>query len=452
MRIAEPAAGGRSMCRSRSSKLKAQTRRLIPSFTWRADPEIQPSKTPTDSSFPTHLSFTHDLVFVDQRGTGGSNQKVIPPDSPDLSGLTPEQADAKATAWASRVLRKLKMAPQFYTTSEAMDDLDDVREALGYDKINLVGYSYGATAAQYYLRQHEDHVRTMTLGGGSLLDVPVFELWAQNSQRALDLIFDRCLADPACKAAFPNLKAEFKDLFARLAAQPVTEKLPAAADEQTGSVTFTPDFFAAVVRHMTKDAKDHSTLPLLIHRAYQENDWTGFTQFYADGGGPEWWGDLVMAHVIRCSEKWASFDPAEVARLSAGSYLAGWDTSLAQNQAFSCKYTPQGVTPEGFDPQPGSEVPVLIFNAEVDPIDPPENMSGAKALWPNSLSLVGPYQSHSLSDMAVISCWFSIMTEFIQNGICRKPADGLHGKHQAPGFRYRQLITLCKMRCENIRN
>ena len=71
------------------------------------------------------------------------------------------------------------MEPQFYTTSEAMDDLDDVREALGYDKINLVGYSYGATAAQYYLRQHEEHVRTMTLGGGSLLDVPVFELWAQ---------------------------------------------------------------------------------------------------------------------------------------------------------------------------------------------------------------------------------------------------------------------------------
>ena len=97
-----------------------------------------------------------------------------------------------------------------------------------------------------------------------------------------------------------------------------------------------------------------------------------------------------MAHVIRCSEKWASFDPAEVARLSEGSYLAGWDTSLAQNQAFSCNYTPRGVTPEGLDAQTGSDVPVLIFNGEVDPIDPPENMSGAKALWPNSLSLVGP--------------------------------------------------------------
>ena len=58
----------------------------------------------------------------------------------------------------------------------AMDDLDDVREALGYDKINLVGYSYGATAAQYYLRQHEEHVRTVTLGVGSLLDIPGFRV------------------------------------------------------------------------------------------------------------------------------------------------------------------------------------------------------------------------------------------------------------------------------------
>ena len=105
---------------------------------------------------------------------------------------------------------------------------------------------------------------------------------------------------------------------------------------------------------MTKDAKNDSALPLLIHRAYKENDWKGITQFYANGGGPEWWGDLAMAHIIRCSEKWAAFDPEAVSRLSEDSYLKGWDVSLAQNQAFSCQYTPKGETPEGTSPQPGS--------------------------------------------------------------------------------------------------
>ena len=367
--------------------------------------------------FPYSLSENHDLVFVDQRGTGGSNRVLIPQDQPDLSGLPPEEADAKAKEWIAKVLSEIDMDPRFYTTSVAMDDLDEVREALGYDKINLVGYSYGATAAQYYLRQHEAHVRTVTLGGGSLLDVPVFELWAHNSQRALDIVFDHCQADTACHAAFPNLRTEFAALLTRLAKEPVTVNLSNSSDDsRSGTVTFTADYFAAVLRHMMKDAKNDGAIPLFIHRAYQEEDWTGFTRFVATHGGYEWWGDQIMEHVIRCSEKWAAFDPVAVTKLSEGSYLAGWDVSLSQNQALACNYTPRGETPEGTDPQPGSQVPVLILNGDMDPIDPPGNMAGAKTLWPNSISLVAPYQSHSISDMNLISCWWSIQNDFIQSG------------------------------------
>ena len=123
-----------------------------------------------------------------------------------------------------------------------------------------------------------------------------------------------------------------------------------------------------------------------------------------------------MERVIRCSEKWAAFDPEVLASLSEGSYLKGWDVSLAQNQAASCSITPRGVTPEGMDPQPGSQVPVLILNGEVDPIDPPDNMAGAKALFPNSAALVLPYQGHSISDYNTIMCMWSIEDDFIQSG------------------------------------
>lgn len=372
--------------------------------------------------FPFSLSENHDLVFVDQRGTGGSNRVLIPSDQPDLSGLTSEEVDVRLKAWVAKFLSTIDMDPRLYTTSIAMDDLDEVREALGYDKINLVGYSYGATAAQYYLRQHEDHVRTMTLGSGSLLDIPVFERWASNGQQALDRIFDRCQAESACHAAYPNLRTEFSALLDRLAAQPITQTIASANDQAGGEIIFTADSFAPVVRHMTKDAKNARTLPLLIHRAYQENDWKGFIDFVLTEGGYEWWGPQIMEHVIRCSEKWAAFDPEAVARLSQGSYLKDWDVSLAQNQAFSCRYTPTGEMPEGQSPQTGSQVPVLILNGQWDPIDPPDNMAGAKVLWPNSLALIAPYQGHSISDMTTISCWWSILDEFIQSG----SANGLH--------------------------
>lgn len=384
-----------------------------PIFYLAGGPGVAATEDAKRQQFPFSLMENHDLVFVDQRGTGGSNQVLIPNTQPDLSGLTAEEMDARMQGWVDQVLGEINMDPRFYTTSAAMDDLDEVRQALGYDKINLVGYSYGATAAQYYLLQYEEHVRTMALGSGSLLDVPIFELWASSAQKALNLVFERCQQDAACQAAFPDLPTEFAALLARLADEPVTATLGGASSD---NVTFTADYFAAVVAHMTKDAKNVATLPFYIHSAYQHNNWNGFTRFIASEGGYEWWGDQIMERVIRCDEPWAAFDPAAVAELSQGSYLAGWNTSLAQNQALSCKYTPRSEMPEGSFPQSGSKVPVLILNGELDPIDPPENMAGANDLWPNSLALVGPFQAHSISDMSQINCWFSILDQFIQSG------------------------------------
>lgn len=415
------AARSRRMIELRVAVIKARSEHPAPDpiFYLAGGPGDAATEDGARQQFPYSLSQNHDLIFVDQRGTGGSNRVLVPTSSPDLTGLTPEEADARLQAWVAEFLAKINMDPQYYTTSVAMDDLDEVRQALGYDKINLVGYSYGATAAQYYLRQHEEHVRTVFLGGGSLLDTPVFELWAHNGQRTLDIIFDRCQAEPACHAAFPNLRTEFEALMKRLATQPVTVTF---SDPSLGSATFTPDYLAPVIRLMTRDAKNHPAIPLLIHRAYSENDWKGFIQFIETNGNYEWWGQQLMEHVIRCSEKWAAFDPEEVSRLSEGSYLKGFDLWLSQKQAISCQYTPRGVTPEGMHPQPGSQVPVLIMNGDLDPIDPPENMAGAKSLWPNSTALVVPYQGHSWSDINAITCMWSIQDEFIQTG----SVEGLH--------------------------
>jgi pimeloyl-ACP methyl ester carboxylesterase len=362
--------------------------------------------------FPSQLSNTHDLVFVDQRGTGGSHRVVIPP-TPDFTGLTLHEITTRMSVWAPKVIGEMDMEPRFYTTAIAMDDLDDVRAALGYDKINLFGHSYGATAAQYYLRQHEDHVRTVTLSGGTLLDVPVFEVWASNGQKALDKLFARCQADSACHAAYPDLSAEFTALLARLDAQPATDSFTNPSDGKPGTITYTRDFLAENLRVIMLDAQNAAHLPRLIHRASVQNDWTGITAFVLKYG-PGDWGSQMMEHVIRCSEKWAAFSPAEVARLSAGSYLQGWYVNLANTHALACQFTPQGETPEGDSPQPGSQVPVLIQNGDTDPQGPPENMAGADKLWPNSLALADPYQGHWLSDFQEISCRWSIMTEFIQ--------------------------------------
>jgi pimeloyl-ACP methyl ester carboxylesterase len=351
-----------------------------------------------------YIQKDRDLVLVDQRGTGGSNQ-VSAPTTPDWSGMSPGEVENAYAIWIKEQLPKLDIDMRYYTTSVAMDDLDEVREALGYEKINLFGGSYGATAAQYYLRQHEQHVRSVVLVSGSLGNTPIWERQAANAQKALDMLFARCESDAACHSAFPEVRTEFAVLLQRLDEEPVV------IEWEGGTLTLTRDLFAAKVEDMTRDANRAAALPRLIHRAYALEDWEIF-------GSASWgdWSSLMMAYSIQCNENWAAFSPEEVARLGQGSYLLGWNLFRANKYALVCKYLPQGITPEGVSDQPVSQVPVLLFNSELDPLDPPSNVAGSQKIWPNSLALTLPGRSHSISDYITADCILQITSKFIEAG------------------------------------
>src|SRR6266436_6939579 len=105
----------------------------------------------------------HDVVCVDQRGTGKSNRLAIPRQKTAQHYLR-EMYPVDYVREMRQALEKRADLTK-YTTSIAMDDLDDMRAWLGYDRINLFGLSYGTRAALVYLRQHPDHVHTATLIG-----------------------------------------------------------------------------------------------------------------------------------------------------------------------------------------------------------------------------------------------------------------------------------------------
>ena len=95
---------------------------------------------------------TRDIVLVDQRGTGKSNPLNCRGGGDSLRDLT--EPDAAALEELRTCLARLPGDPRFYTTNIAMDDLDDVRAWLGYDRVNLYGGSYGTRAALVYVRRH----------------------------------------------------------------------------------------------------------------------------------------------------------------------------------------------------------------------------------------------------------------------------------------------------------
>ena len=151
-----------------------------------------------------------DLVFIDQRGTGGSHPLNCnffdPADLQSYLGYFFPLDDVRKCRQELEPKANLRL----YTTPIAMDDLDEVRAALGYERVNLFGASYGTRAALVYLKRHPNHVRTITLQGVAPTNQFMPRDFPPANERALQGILAECAADEACNKAFPALREETK--------------------------------------------------------------------------------------------------------------------------------------------------------------------------------------------------------------------------------------------------
>ncbi len=112
-----------------------------------------------------------DVVGVDQRGVGRSVPNLDEEFSRDLPfeeltdperilGIYRKLAAEAQAYWSGRGVDLTG-----YNTRETADDVDAVRRALGYDKINLLGFSYGSHIALSVIRRHGRHVAKAVLKG-----------------------------------------------------------------------------------------------------------------------------------------------------------------------------------------------------------------------------------------------------------------------------------------------
>jgi pimeloyl-ACP methyl ester carboxylesterase len=151
-----------------------------------------------------------DIVFIDQRGTGEGHFLGCrsPGSGHNLEGYLKGQFDLPTV----RACRD-DLAGRFdlgqYHTMASVDDIDEMRRARGYDRINIVSGSFGTYTAQQYIRRHGAHVRTAYLLSPVLPTNRTPLYMARDGQRALNLVFDQCAADTACRSAYPRLRENF---------------------------------------------------------------------------------------------------------------------------------------------------------------------------------------------------------------------------------------------------
>ncbi len=364
---------------------------------------------PVRSAFQ-RINQDRDIVLVDQRGTGQSHPLDCPPSEDPLSSSDDEVLEQELT----HCLNQLDADLDLYTTSIAMDDLDQVRAALGYDKINMYGVSYGTRAALTYLRQHEDRVRTVILDGVLPQDEPLGISIASDAQRALDLIFERCAADSACAQAFPDLRQDFKSLLESLDQEPIAVALSHPTTGEPTEVNFTREQFAQTMRLLSYSQETVALLPLLIHTTQTTGDFSRLAAQHLlvsqqlEGNISE-----GMSHSVVCAEDAPFLYEREefVGNTDAEkqSYLGEWYRELEK----VCAIWPVTEAAADFKAPVTSDVPVLLLSGEADPVTPPSNGDQAARTLSNSLHLVAPGQGHGV---ILRGCIPRIATEFIESG------------------------------------
>jgi pimeloyl-ACP methyl ester carboxylesterase len=311
-----------------------------------------------------------DFVLVDRRGTGNSNGldcDLLGPGEDLLSVLGNVFEDPEPIRRCRKDLEK-RADLRLYTTPIAMDDLDEVRRALGYDRINLVGGSWGTRAALVYIRRHGEHVRAAVLSAPApiALTAPLFH--ARDAQRSLDLILDECAADPPCHAAFPEVRKEFKAVLERLAEKPARVSLPGTNGSGGMEVRLTGEAFAEAFRILMYTTAGTRRLPRLIHSASQ-GDLVPFAQAGIAGlQGMLRQIDLGLMLSVVCSEDVPRINPDDIPEMTAGTFLG--DARL-RTQMTICGDWPRGKVPESYGEPVRSSVPVLVITGNLDPITPP---------------------------------------------------------------------------------
>lgn len=356
------------------------------------------------------LHARHDFIFVDQRGTGSSNLRRC--------RALPALGDAAALRRAvSTCLASLHADLRYYTTAMAVDDVADVLRALHTTKVDLVGGSYGATAAQVFLLRHPTMVRTMTLIGGTLLQLPIYERMPAAAQSALTALFGRCEHDRACQRAFPHLADDWARLRAWAATSP--RVVIHAPGQPPLSTTFDTATLADAVHQALMSATTAVQLPLLIHLiASAKNPAAEVAKVASALPGQSNGPPSMITYPIRCGEPWAADRPSRLSDATSFEYPSDKDSARWWRSV--CALMPSPAKGTIYGRQRPADVPVLMFNGSADPQDPPANMAGAHRYWPESRLLVMPGQSHRLDLPAWQACGASLLERFVTR------ADAIH--------------------------
>jgi len=351
------------------------------------------------------LSNLRDVVLIDQRGTGESAPlrcDPAPPTQPIRAGLDVALQVGRLRSCRAQLGRLPYGDLRQFTTTIAMQDADAVRRALGAERVDLIGASYGTRAALEYLRQFPRAVRRVVLDGVAPPDMALPATFSPDAQAAFDAMLSWCERDAVCAARYPRLRTQWHELLAGMPRE-VT-----AAQPLTGAVerfTMTREMLLSLVRLPLYAPLIASALPFAVSAAAQGRFDAIVGLASALGGGRGLGLAEGMHFSVVCAEDWP--------RMAGAAEPPGADfgNGMADLYRRVCADWPRGHVPAAFYTVAPAPVATLLLSGGLDPVTPPRHAEHvARALGAKALSVVVANAGHGLMNLG---CMRDVVFRFI---------------------------------------
>lgn len=336
----------------------------------------------------------HDIILIDQRGTGKSNPLACDDVEEDTLSYDIATMDVKQEVADCITKFKDHHLPS-YNTYQAIEDFEAVREALGHKQVHIIGGSYGTRAGFAYLKRHPESVASAVLDSNAPMPL-VVGFFGKTSERAFDLLVEDCQAHEACNKSFPDLKQDYLSIVNTLDKQPIKQTIFHPITGESIEFLLTKQKFVEAIRGRLYNLAARQMVPYVVNKA-ANGDYRAVATFIATMKTDERSDGALYTGLtmnIVCNEDMPRASEAEF-KLDDSNYFSG---KLGYS-AFTdvCEFWPKWQAPEGFAEPVDTDVPVLLISGKYDPVTPPAYGDMAMKHLKNAKHVVIEQGSHVAS-------------------------------------------------------
>ena len=349
-------------------------------------PGIGMGRVPVYFRLFQQLRSVADVILLDQRGLGMSSPALDCPATP-----IPADVFANSANWLSVVTAKSRSCAEewrakgvdvaAYTNDASADDLNDLRQALGAERISLIGHSYGTLLAQAAVRRHGKHldrvVFAATEGPDNLVALP--SVWDALIRKLSYFASE----DPSVNQLVPDMEALFRRVLEKLDRKPLTLTITDPRSKTPVDITAGPIGLQWLLRHGMTDGRNYARLPALLY-TIDQGDPTLLTRLitplYYDMQGRS-----PMANAVDCSIGWSTARMAAANKEATGALFS---IVNLQRTAEICKAVGVNLHDPSSKPRLFSRVPALFVSGTLDANTPPFQAEEVRYGFPDSTHLI----------------------------------------------------------------